>query len=113
MKSRVLSRKELVTQKQVHISFIHLCQDISHLHKKKGGKKSLQSLLSIISEILPLRLKGALLLSIKDMQISLSLPPSVSLAHLHFNKLALLNALGRIKVEVCFECIQRGVVIGA
>lgn len=50
---------------------------------------------------LPFRLKGALLLSFKDMQISLS-PP-----HLHFNKLALLNALGRIKVEVRFECIQR------
>lgn len=78
--------------------------------KERGEENSPQSLLSISTLkfhffspffFLPFRLKGAPLLSFKDMQISLSLP------HLHFNKLALLNALGRIKVEVRFECIQR------
>lgn len=79
--------------------------------KREGGRKFTAiitlhqhtqiSLFFLLFFFLPFRLKGALLLSFKDMQISPSLP------HLHFNKLALLNALGRIKVEVRFECIQR------
>ena len=32
---------------------------------------------------------------------------SLSVFYLHSNKLGLLKALGRIKVEVCFECTQR------
>lgn len=54
-------------------------------------------------DFLLLRLKSALLLFFKDMQMF-----SLSVFYLHSNKPGLLNALGRIKVEVCFECIQRG-----
>lgn len=55
------------------------------------------------------RLKSALFLFFKDMQISppLSLPRSLCAFYLHSNKLVLLNALERITAEVSFELIQR------
>lgn len=58
-------------------------------------------------ESFALRLKSALLLFFKDMQISFSFSLSLSAFYLHSNKLVLLNALGRITAEVSFELIQR------
>lgn len=128
-RGELVSRKHKPEQiKSMPSPVFHLSTKIFHtLAKKKeaeGEKREGGKFTAIItlhqhtqishffsSFFLPFRLKGALLLSFKDMQISLS-PP-----HLHFNKLALLNALGRIKVEVRFECIQRwgweGVGVGA
>lgn len=78
-----------------------------HAFAERRKKNPLQSLLSIsmlkFLRFLLLRLKGALLLFFKDMQMF-----SLSVLYLHSDKLGLLNALGRIKVEVCFERIQRG-----
>ncbi len=78
---------------------------IFHTFTEREGKKSTVIMtlhqLAQISEIFASQVKGGSSFILQRHANVLSL-------YLHSNKLGLLNALGRIKVEVCFECIQRG-----
>lgn len=108
MKSRVWVAQTLLLR---NTFTFHLSTSVKTFHtftERRGEKKSTAIIIlhqhAQISEILASQVKGCSSFILQRHANALSL----SVFYLHSNKLGLLNALGRIKVEVCFECIQRG-----